>query len=70
MSLILVATTVFPDIDVRTLSLALGGALLAGLVVGGILYAVRRRGQPVAPPHKPSPQGQLAYATVGSPGQA
>ncbi len=50
MSLILVATTVFPAIDVRTLSLVLGGALMAGLVLGGILYAVRRRGQPVAPP--------------------
>jgi Mn2+/Fe2+ NRAMP family transporter len=46
MSLILVATTVFPNINVGVLSLVLGGALLAGLVLSGIFYGVRRRGQP------------------------
>ena len=36
MSLILVATTVFPKINVGVLSLVLGGALVLGLVVSGI----------------------------------
>jgi len=46
MSLILVATTVFPDINVGVLSLVLGAALMAGLVVGGIFYALRLRARP------------------------
>jgi hypothetical protein len=54
MSLILVTTTVFPHIDVRTVSLALGGALVVSLGVGGVFYAVRRRGQPPAPPMSPA----------------
>jgi len=46
MSLVLVATTVFPHINVPTLSLVLGGALLVGLVISGLLYAARRRRLP------------------------
>jgi NRAMP (natural resistance-associated macrophage protein)-like metal ion transporter len=46
MSLILVATTVFPNIDVGVLSLVLGGLLLLGLAVGGVLYAMRLRTRP------------------------
>jgi Mn2+/Fe2+ NRAMP family transporter len=47
MSLILVATTVFPNVNVGLLSLVLGGILLAGLAVSGALYVMRRRRQPV-----------------------
>ena len=46
MSLILVATTVFPDIDVGVLSLVLGGLLLLGLAVSGVLYVMRLRTRP------------------------
>jgi NRAMP (natural resistance-associated macrophage protein)-like metal ion transporter len=48
MSLILVATTVFPNIDVRVLSLVLGVTLLLSLAVGGVLYAMRLRARPDA----------------------
>ena len=47
MSLILVATTVFPNVNVGLLSLVLGGILLAGLAVSGALYVMRRRQQTV-----------------------
>ena len=46
MSLILVATTVFPNIDVGVLSLFLGGALLLGLAVSGVLYSMRLHARP------------------------
>jgi NRAMP (natural resistance-associated macrophage protein)-like metal ion transporter len=46
MSLILVATTVFPHINVSVLGLVLGGALLVGLLVSGLLYELRRRRLP------------------------
>jgi NRAMP (natural resistance-associated macrophage protein)-like metal ion transporter len=49
MSLVLVATTVFPKIDVRVLSLVLGAALLIGLAVSGLFYAMRLRTQPAEP---------------------
>ncbi|HXW81838.1 MAG TPA: divalent metal cation transporter, partial [Acidimicrobiales bacterium] len=49
MSLILVATTVFPNIDVGVLSVVLGAALLLGLAVSGVLYAMRLRTRPAEP---------------------
>jgi NRAMP (natural resistance-associated macrophage protein)-like metal ion transporter len=49
MSLILVATTVFPNINVGVLSLVLGAALLLGLAVSGALYAMRRLTRPAEP---------------------
>ncbi len=52
MSLILVATTVFPHVNVGALSLVLAAILLAGLAVSGALYATRRRQRP-AEPEKP-----------------
>jgi NRAMP (natural resistance-associated macrophage protein)-like metal ion transporter len=42
MSLILVATTVFPNVDVGTLSVALAAALLVALGAAGVFFAVRR----------------------------
>ncbi len=50
MSLILVATTVFPNINVTTLSLILGGVLLAALAVSATLYLLRLRSRPAQPP--------------------
>ncbi len=52
LSLVLMATTVFPGIDVRTLSLGMGGALLLVYLVGGVGYwrVVRQR-----PPDPPVP---------------
>jgi Mn2+/Fe2+ NRAMP family transporter len=50
MSLILVATTVFPKINVTTLSLAMGGILLVALAVSGALYALRLRDRPAPAP--------------------
>ena len=52
LSLVLMATTVFPHIDVRTLAVGMGAALLASYVVAGIGYvwALRRRPpEPVVP---------------------
>ncbi|HUB71515.1 MAG TPA: NRAMP family divalent metal transporter [Acidimicrobiales bacterium] len=43
MSLILVATTAFPHIDVGLLALVLGGALLVALATGAAFYAARGR---------------------------
>jgi Mn2+/Fe2+ NRAMP family transporter len=42
MSLILVATTVFPNVDVGALSVALAAALLVALGAAGAFFAVRR----------------------------
>jgi NRAMP (natural resistance-associated macrophage protein)-like metal ion transporter len=50
MSLILVVTTVFTNIDVGTVSLVLGGILVAGLAVSGGFYLMRLRGRPAAAP--------------------
>jgi Mn2+/Fe2+ NRAMP family transporter len=46
MSLVLVATTAFPKVNVSALCLVLGGALLCALVVGMALTALRRRALP------------------------
>jgi Mn2+/Fe2+ NRAMP family transporter len=46
MSLILVATTVFPHISVTVLSLVLGGILSVGLAASGALYVARRQAHP------------------------
>jgi NRAMP (natural resistance-associated macrophage protein)-like metal ion transporter len=46
MSLILVATTVFPNINVNALSLVMGGLLVAALAVSGVFYVVRLRAHP------------------------
>jgi NRAMP (natural resistance-associated macrophage protein)-like metal ion transporter len=46
MSLILMATTMFPNIDVTTLSLVLGLCLLAGYVLGGTYFVWARRRHP------------------------
>src|SRR5580658_9204198 len=46
MSLVLVATTVFPKVNVGALCLVLGGALLCALVIGMALAALRRRTVP------------------------
>jgi Mn2+/Fe2+ NRAMP family transporter len=46
MSLVLVATTVFPNVDVGALCLVLGGALLGALAVGIALAVMRRRALP------------------------
>jgi hypothetical protein len=48
MSLVLVATTVFPKVNVSALCLVLGGALLCALVLGIVLAALRRRALPAA----------------------
>ncbi|HYA45143.1 MAG TPA: NRAMP family divalent metal transporter [Acidimicrobiales bacterium] len=42
MSLVLVATTVFPSVDVKTVSIALGGLLAACLAGTGLFYRSRR----------------------------
>jgi len=42
MSLILVATTAFPKVDVGLLSVVLGAALLVALGVAGGVFALRR----------------------------
>ena len=52
MSLVLMATTVFPNLDVRKLSLVLGGILLVGYVVGGLSLLrsrAARRDEPAMP---------------------
>ncbi|MGH9087404.1 MAG: NRAMP family divalent metal transporter [Acidimicrobiales bacterium] len=52
MSLILMATTVFPGIDVRTLAEGMGAALLLSCAVGGMLYhraLVLRPPEPAVP---------------------
>ena len=52
LSLVLMATTVFPHVDVRTLALGMGTALGASYVVGGLGYwrVLRRRpAEPVMP---------------------
>ncbi len=53
MSLVLMATTVFPGIDVRTLSLGMGAALLVSYVVGGYSY---RRALHLRPAERPLPR--------------
>jgi hypothetical protein len=47
MSLVLVATTVFPNINVGILCIVLGGALLLSLAVGIGFLGLRRRALPV-----------------------
>jgi hypothetical protein len=46
MSLVLVATTVFPKANVGALCLVLGSALVCALVVGMVLVLLRRRALP------------------------
>jgi NRAMP (natural resistance-associated macrophage protein)-like metal ion transporter len=53
LSLILMVTTVFTNIDVRALSLVLGIVLLAGYLVGGTVILTRRRRRGPAPPTVP-----------------
>jgi len=50
MSLILVATTVFPNVDVKLLSAALGGALVVALASAWAYSALRKAPGPEAPP--------------------
>jgi hypothetical protein len=50
MSLILMATTLFSNIDVRTLSLVLGLVLVAGYVVAGAFFVWARLKHPKAQP--------------------
>ena len=49
LSLILVATTVFPRLDVRILLLVLGAALVVTVVTGAVVSIGRRREAPAAP---------------------
>jgi NRAMP (natural resistance-associated macrophage protein)-like metal ion transporter len=53
MSLVLVATTVFPDTNVGALSAVLGAGLFVVLAIAGALFARRR---PAAPPAPPGPR--------------
>jgi Mn2+/Fe2+ NRAMP family transporter len=55
LSLVLMATTVFPNLDVRVLSLGMGAALAFTYVVGGAAYwrVLRRR-----PPEPPMPRSR------------
>ena len=50
LSLVLMATTVFPHVDVRTLSLGMGAALVLIFLVGGIGYWRALRLRPPEPP--------------------
>ena len=50
LSLVLMATTVFPHVDVRTLSLGMGAALALTYLVGGIGYWRALRLRPPEPP--------------------
>jgi hypothetical protein len=43
LSLILAATTLFPELDVRPLTVALVGALVGGLLLMGLLQVLHRR---------------------------
>ncbi|HUA96627.1 MAG TPA: divalent metal cation transporter, partial [Acidimicrobiales bacterium] len=54
MSLVLMATTVFPGIDVKTMALVMGVVLVVTYVVGGALYlrALARRPPAVRPPRE------------------
>ena len=56
LSLILMATTVFPQIDVRVLSLALGGVLVVAFVVVGLFLLRQRR---LAGPPPPAPPKEV-----------
>ena len=54
LSLILMATTVFPNIDVTTFTLVGSAVLAAGLLVfGGLVVRARRRAGPAATPAEP-----------------
>jgi len=50
LSLVLMATTLFSTINVRALTVVLGGTLLLGYVVGGVVVARGRRKHPPAAP--------------------
>jgi NRAMP (natural resistance-associated macrophage protein)-like metal ion transporter len=50
LSLVLMATTVFPDIDVRLLALGMGGGLLLTYLVAGLGYWRVLRQRPAEPP--------------------
>jgi NRAMP (natural resistance-associated macrophage protein)-like metal ion transporter len=54
MSLVLMATTVFPGIDVKTMALVMGAVLAVTYVVGGVLYlrALARRPPATKPPRE------------------
>ncbi len=54
MSLILMATTMFSSINVTTLSLALGAALILGYLVAGAIYLWTRLKHPVPAPPRPA----------------
>jgi hypothetical protein len=49
MSLILMATTLFSQINVTRLALALGAVLVVGYAVGGVLYLRALKRRPPAP---------------------
>jgi NRAMP (natural resistance-associated macrophage protein)-like metal ion transporter len=64
MSLVLVATTVFPHIDVSAVSLALAGLLAACLIGTAAWYAVRKASMPSV--LGPRPRGTVSAAAPGA----
>ena len=62
MSLVLMVTTLFTQIDVNELALVLGGVLVVAYAVGGALYARSLRRKPPEPVTADGQAGHLADA--------